>query len=100
MENILQSIKELLQEELTPIKNEIKTINQRLGQMEPQLEENTQMLRSLVHSSETHKADIDNLTHQVANVSGEIKSLRADVTFVEEATGKNIADIAVLKRAK
>ena len=60
--------------------NEEKILNI-LGQMQSdmklmqtQLKEHGGILDSLKTSSEFHKADIDNLTHQVVNLSGEIKA--------------------------
>ncbi|MBW9156696.1 hypothetical protein [Clostridium tagluense] len=76
-----------------------------------QLKEHGEILNSLKVAAEFHKADIDNLTHQVVNISGELKAeiketnlkidtIAKDLNFVELATGKNITDIAYLKCAK
>lgn len=72
-----------------------------------QLKEHGEMLNSLKVASEFHKADMDNLTHQPANISGELKEtnlkidkIAKDLNFVEAATGKNMTDIAYLKLAK
>lgn len=89
----LSAIKQLLKEELSPIKSQIN--------------ENTQILKALEHSLETHKALLDQLNHRTASVEGKIETLTSkvdtiskDLNFVETATGKNIMDIAYLKSAK
>jgi chromosome segregation ATPase len=76
-----------------------------------QLKEHGEILNALKVASEFHKADIDNLTHQLVNITGELKAeiketnfkidkIAKDLNFVELATGKNITDIAYLKFAK
>ncbi|MBU3144186.1 hypothetical protein [Clostridium sp. CF012] len=92
----------------------LKILGQIQGDMQLvkiQLKEHGEMLNSLKVASEFHKADIDNLTHEVVNMSGELKAeiketnlkidtIAKDLSFVELATGKNITDIAYLKYAK
>ncbi|APM40585.1 hypothetical protein [Clostridium kluyveri] len=89
----LSAIKQLLQEELSPIKS--------------QLDENTQILKALEHKVDIVKAEQENMKHNLANISGDIQSIKKDVNilskdvaFIETATGKNIMDIAYLKSAK
>lgn len=82
----LQAISELLDKKLEPIKT--------------QLDENTQILKSLTKASETHKADVDNLTHQIAELNGEMKEARKDLSRIEIATAENWTDIAKLKAVK
>ena len=82
----LQAIRQIIQEELKPVKS--------------QLDENAQMLRALEEASKVHKADMDNLTHQVASLSGEVNSMRKDISRIEVATAENWTDIAKLKAVK
>lgn len=42
--------------------------NERLDKLEAQTTENTQILKALEHNSQVHKAEIDNLTHAVAEL--------------------------------
>lgn len=49
---------------------------QKFEQISRQLGEHTQLLRALEHAREGNKAEIDNLTHSVARIEGEIKELR------------------------
>ena len=89
----LEAIKALLQEELQPIKI--------------QLQENTQILKSLEHNFQENKALLDQLNHRTVLVEGTVKTINEkvdaiskDLNFVEVATGKNISDIAYLKSVK
>ena len=91
--DLLTQLKQLLQEELQPIK--------------PQLEENTQILKALEHKVDIIKAEQENMKHDVAIISGsttamknDIELIAKDLNFVEVATGKNITDIAHLKSVK
>ena len=68
----LSAIKQLLKDELYPIKS--------------QLNENTQILKALEHSSQIHKSDIDNLTHQVAELHGTVKNISNNID-------KNFSDL-------
>jgi hypothetical protein len=71
----------------------LKTINNKL-------DEHTQILRSLEHASEIHKAEIDKVNCTVARVEGEVKGIREDLTAVEIITSKNWNDISKLKSVK
>jgi uncharacterized protein YoxC len=59
--------------------------NECLDKLEAQTTENTQILKALEHNSQVHKAEIDNLTHAVAELSGDVKSIKAAVTKGEKA---------------
>ena len=71
----------------------LKTINNKL-------DEHTQILRSLEHASEIHKAEIDKVNYTVAGVEGEVRGIREDLTAVELITSKNWNDISKLKAVK
>ncbi|SKA80163.1 hypothetical protein SAMN05443428_103169 [Caloramator quimbayensis] len=64
------------------------------------LNEHTQILRALEHSSEVHKAEIDNLNITVARIEGEVKGIRDDLTALEVITSKNWNDISKLKAVR
>jgi chromosome segregation ATPase len=82
----LQAMSELLDTKLEPIKS--------------QLNENTQILKSLEEASQMHKSDIDHLTHEVAAASGEINEIKKNISRIEVATAENWADVAKLKAVK
>jgi predicted nucleic acid-binding Zn-ribbon protein len=50
--------------------------NEEIRLIHSQLTEHGAILGALQHASEVHKADMDNLTHQVSGVSGEVKTIR------------------------
>lgn len=102
--------KELLQQILGELK-EIKTTQ---GSMHSQLEEHGQILRALEYNTNVIKAEQENMKHDVANLSGNLKSVAEDVTglsdsvntltkdfsTIEFVTGKNMSDIAMLKAVR
>ena len=71
----------------------LKTINNKLDKY-------TQILRSLEHANEVHKAEIDKVNYTVARVEAEVKGIREDITAVEMITSKNWNDISKLKAVK
>lgn len=64
--------------------NQIET-NNRLDNLESQTVENTQILKALEHNSQVHKAEMDNLTHSTAELSGDVKSIKSAVVKGEKA---------------
>lgn len=103
--NDLKAIAELLDTKLEPIKKQL----QELSPIKSQTSENTQILKALEHSSEIHKADIDNLTHQVAEIQGTVKNMSDEMSqnFSElnetnksllEMYGTHEAEIRTLRR--
>lgn len=97
--------------DINSMKTDINSLKEDMGLVKTQLKEHGSMLSALKTASEVHKADIDNLTHQVANLSQEMKSgfkevnqridnITKDLSVVEAVTGKNMTDIAHLKAAK
>ncbi|MBV1819364.1 hypothetical protein [Clostridium cochlearium] len=64
------------------------------------LDEHTQILRAVEHSSETNKSEIDKLNNTIARVEGQVKGIREDLTVVEMITSKNWNDISKLKAVK
>lgn len=94
--NDLQAIREIIQEELKPIKIQ-------LGKVESQATGNAQMLKSLEEASKVHKAAIDNLTYKFADIEGQIKTINEkldDLKEVKQVTQVNCYDIAKLKSVK
>lgn len=91
---------------LEQIQGDMKEMQGDMKLVKTQLKEHGETLNSLKVASEFHKADIDNLTHQVVNISGELKSeiketnlkidaIAKDLNFVEIATGRNITDMHI-----
>lgn len=82
----LQSLKELLREELGPIKTS--------------LEENTRILRALEYSSEVNKAEHDKIINDITHIKGNVEGLRKDLANVEIIISSNWNEIAKLKLVK
>lgn len=89
LEQILESQKQTNQHLLQ--------VDQRLDKIEVQQDENTQILKSLEHASQVHKADMDHLTHKVMQLEGAVNNIKEDVLTIEILTSKNWNDIANLK---
>ena len=100
MEEILKEILGELKEFKTQTNERLNGIDNRLEAIESQQSENIQLIKALIHASEVHKADKDNLTHAVARVEGEVKELRNDLSTIEAVTAKNWKDIVNLKAAR
>lgn len=80
----LKAIAELLDTKLEPIKS--------------QLQENTEILKALEHSSQVAKAERDRLNNDIAHISGHLKSIDENIDAVKEVLGRHEVDITVLKR--
>lgn len=93
----LQAISELLDKKLGIMQSDF---NKKFQTLQSQLDEHTQILKALEEASKVHKAGMDNLTHQVAEVRGEITEVRKDLSRIEIATAENWTDIAKLKAVK
>jgi len=80
----LKAIAELLDTKLEPIKS--------------QLQENTEILKALEHSSQVAKAERDKMSNDIAHISGHLKSIDENIDAVKEVLGRHEVDITVLKR--
>ena len=56
--------------------------------------EHTQILRALEHKTDVLSAEQENMKHEIAEIKGEVKSIRKDMSSVELITANNWADIA------
>jgi len=87
---LINAISQLIKDELKPINqklnniddkvedmdNKIQSIDNKIESMESQQKENTQILKSLEHASQVHKAELDNLNIQVAKLSGNEEKIK------------------------
>lgn len=58
------------------------------------------ILRVLEHKTDVIKANQEVIRYDVADIKGEVVSVRKDMNVVEYITGKNMSDIAHLKAAR
>ncbi len=77
-----------------------KDMNLKFENQDNQLKEHTQILKALEHLAEVNKAEHDKMFFNMAEMSGEIKNMRKDLSTVEIMTANNWGDIAKLKSVK
>ena len=92
-QELLKAIREMIKEELEPVKN--------------RLDEHTDILKALMHSSEVNAAHRDKMANDIAHIKGEVTGikneiieLRADMNQVEIVTSRNWNAIAKIKAVK
>lgn len=68
--------------------------------MQSQLNEHGEILRALEHKTDIIKAEQENMKHDVADLSGNLKSVAKDLNRIEIHTAENWRDIAYLKSVK
>jgi len=76
------------------------SLSEKVDSQGTQLKENTQILKALEHLAEINKAEHDKMFFNMAEMSGEIKNMRKDLSTVEIMTANNWGDIAKLKSVK
>jgi len=77
-----------------------KDFNQKFETLSSQVYENTQILKALEHLAQVNKAEHDKMTLDIAEISGEVKSIRKGLSTVELVTADNWSDIVKLKALK
>lgn len=99
----MQSDMKTMKSDMKTMQNEQKETNKRLERVENkadiievQVKENTQILKSLQHSSQVHKAEIDKININLAKEAGElkkqIKNVEDRIDSIEE-TNKSIIEM-------
>jgi hypothetical protein len=76
------------------------SLSEKVDNQSNQLKENTQILKALEHLAEVNKSEHDKMFFNRAEMSGEIKNMRKDLSTVELMTANNWGDIAKLKSVK
>ena len=94
-----------MQGDIKVMKGDITTINNRLDNLEndmafvkPQVSENTEILKALVHSSQVQKAQIDSIEYNVAHISGDMEDIKTDLSLIEGISAKNWSDVIMMKK--
>lgn len=82
------------------IEEKVESTDIKINSMQSQLEEHGQLLRALEHNTGVIKANQEVLKYDVAEIKGELISVRKDITGIEYITGKHMSDIAQLKSVK
>lgn len=86
-----------LKQDFSGLKQEVSELNRRMDRFEVQQKENTAILRALEHKADVHKAGMDKLTHEVAEIKGELKELKSDISLANTVAAKNRFDIEKMK---
>ena len=73
-EKILK-ILESMQSQMNEIQSQTNGLQSEINGLQSQTSENTQILKALEHNSQMHKAEIDKLNHQVAELQGTMKNI-------------------------
>ena len=80
----LQELRQLLKEELEPIKTK--------------LDETYQIVKALEHSAQVNKAEHDKMDNDIAHIEGKLSNISESIDVLKEMTGKHEVDINILKR--
>jgi len=89
-------LKEILGE-IKSIKTEISTINHRLEHIEGQQNENTDIIKAVLHRTEELDAKFDGVLHTTATKDG-INRLEAKIDALNDRLFNQEADIRLLKK--
>lgn len=77
--------------------NKFDALSEKVDNQGNQIKENTQILKALEHLAQVNKAEHDKMSFNIAEISGEIKAIRKDLSNVEIITASNWGDIAKIK---
>lgn len=89
-----------LSNQFDALSNQFGTLSDKVDYQGNQVKENTQILKALEHLAQVNKAEHNKLTFDIAEISGDIKAIRKDLSNVELITASNWGDIAKLKSVK
>ena len=95
-DKILQAIEGLKND----INHMFDVLSEKVDNQGAQIKESTQILKALEHLAQVNKAEHDKMSFNIAEISGEIKAIRKDLSNVEIITASNWGDIAKLKAVK
>lgn len=92
----------IMQGDINSLKTDVTSMKGDIKGIKSQLDENTQMIHSLIEASKINKAEHDNFNHQLARLSGEMRrgfdEFKEMQTSLLEMYGKHEAEIRVLRR--
>lgn len=100
IENLKENFDQKIDKAIEGLSLKIDLLSDKVDNQGNQLKENTQILKSLEHLAEVNKAEHDKMFFDIAEIHGEIKSMRKDLSTVELVTANNWSDIVKLKSVK
>ena len=96
----IEGLREDFNQKIDKVSVKLDSLSDKVDNQGNQLKENTQILKALEHLAEVNKAEHDKMFFDMAEMSGEIKNMRKDLSTVEIMTANNWGDIAKLKSVK
>ena len=100
MEKEILQILKAMQNDMSSMKSDMSSMEGEISSIKSTLDEHSQILRALEHKTDVISAEQENLKHTVAEVMGEVKSIRKDLSSLELITANNWSDIVKLKAVK
>jgi len=104
---LVEVIRNMLKEELQPIKVDVNRMKEDINGMKEDIRlikvrqnEHGELMRILVDKAEVNKAEHDAVRHDMAKVLETVNSVRKDLAAVEIVTARNMENIAYLKAIK
>lgn len=95
---LLKAIGDMLDNKLEPIKQDVNFMKQEIGSMKVQLDENTQVLKSLEQRTLRLEVAVAEVKNDVSEVNRKVDDLRNDLTTVESMTAKNWQELIKMKQ--
>ena len=100
IESLKENLDHKIDKAIEGLNGKIDSLSDKVDNQGIQLKENTQILKALEHLAQVNKAEHDKMTFDLADIKGEVNSMRKDLSNVELITASNWGDIAKLKSAK
>ncbi|WP_129597255.1 hypothetical protein [Anaerophilus nitritogenes] len=100
MDKEILDILKSMQNDMKSMQSDMKSMQSDIKNIKTTQDEHTQILRALEHKTNIIAAEQENLKHEVAEINGEVKNIRKDLSNVELITASNWSDIAKLKAIK
>lgn len=91
---------ESIAQKVNGMDQKMTTIGQDINLLKTQQSEHGEILQSLRHANETHKAELDNLKVEMARLSGKVEGLSTDINYLVRKSVQNADDIRELRMAK
>jgi len=100
IESLKENLDHKIDKAIEGLNGKIDSLSDKVDNQGIQLKENTQILKALEHLAQVNKAEHDKMTFDLADIKGEVNSMRKDLSNVELITASNWGDIAKLKSVK
>src|SRR5665648_1116707 len=66
--------------EVKGLTNKVDALSSKVDNQGNQIKENTQILKALEHLAQVNKAEHDKMSYNIAEISGEVKAMRKDLS--------------------